>query len=130
MLAWRPFPNPPPLLCFVWGPLVFLPALGDGDGRQFETVFDLSKNYYPRRSRRGFFMCGCRIAPRLGEIHGCLKPGSKRLLAESPIHVTAKTFAKEAAIAKEAGFELIEQPRIRWSHAALFVKVDPEIKNA
>jgi hypothetical protein len=61
--------------------------------------------------------------PRLlGEIRARLKSGGKLLLAEPPIHVTAKTFAKEVAVAKEAGFLLLEQPRIRWSHAALFVK--------
>lgn len=58
----------------------------------------------------------------LGEIHECLKPGGKLLLAEPPIHVTRKKFSSEAAIAEEVGFRLVEQPRIRWAHAALFAK--------
>jgi ubiquinone/menaquinone biosynthesis C-methylase UbiE len=62
----------------------------------------------------------------LGEIHACLKPGGKLLLAEPPIHVTAKTFAKEVAVAQEVGFHLAERPRLRWSHAALFLKAESE----
>ena len=55
----------------------------------------------------------------LGEIHSCLKGGGKLLLAEPPIHVTAKTFEKEVAVAEEVGFNVVDRPRLRWSHAAL-----------
>jgi ubiquinone/menaquinone biosynthesis C-methylase UbiE len=58
----------------------------------------------------------------LGEIHGCLKPGGRLLLAEPPIHVTRKKFAGEVAIAEQSGFRIVEQPRMRWSHAVLLGK--------
>jgi ubiquinone/menaquinone biosynthesis C-methylase UbiE len=58
----------------------------------------------------------------LSEIHGCLKRGGKLLLAEPPVHVTAKAFAQEAAHAKEVGFLTVEQPRVRWSRAVLLAK--------
>jgi ubiquinone/menaquinone biosynthesis C-methylase UbiE len=60
----------------------------------------------------------------LGEVHGCLKGGGKLLLGEPPIHVTHKKFLGEVAVAEAAGFEILELPRIRWSHATLFVKAD------
>jgi ubiquinone/menaquinone biosynthesis C-methylase UbiE len=60
----------------------------------------------------------------LGEIYTNLKPGGKLLLAEPPIHVPAKAFAREAAVAEEVGFRLLDRPRLRWSHAALFEKPD------
>lgn len=60
----------------------------------------------------------------LGEIHACLKPGAKLLLAEPPIHVSRKTFDNEVAVAEAVGFRIIDRPRVRWSHAALLGKVD------
>ncbi len=60
----------------------------------------------------------------LGEIHHCLKEGGKLLLAEPPIHVTAKKFDNEAAIAEEVGFQVVERPRLRWSHAILLEKAE------
>lgn len=65
----------------------------------------------------------CRL---LGEIHGCLKPNGKLLLAEPPIHVSGKTFAKEVAIAEKTGFQIFEQPRVRWCRAVVFEKRGPE----
>jgi 2-polyprenyl-3-methyl-5-hydroxy-6-metoxy-1,4-benzoquinol methylase len=56
------------------------------------------------------------------EIHDCLKPGGKLLLAEPPLHVPAKLFAEEIAAAEEAGLRLVEQPRLRWCRAALLQK--------
>ena len=46
----------------------------------------------------------------------------KLLLAEPPLHVSAKTFAREMAIAEEVGFRLIDRPRVRWCKAGLFEK--------
>jgi 2-polyprenyl-3-methyl-5-hydroxy-6-metoxy-1,4-benzoquinol methylase len=56
----------------------------------------------------------------LAEIRRCLKPGSKMLLAEPPVHVTRWKFADETALTEQMGFQLIERPRIRWAHAALY----------
>jgi len=58
----------------------------------------------------------------LGEVRECLKPGGKLLLAEPPIHVSAKKFNGEVAVAEEVGFRLLDRPRLRWSHAAVFEK--------
>lgn len=55
----------------------------------------------------------------LGEILNCLKPSGKVLLAEPPIHVTAKTFANEVAVAESLGFLVVDRPRLRWSHAVV-----------
>jgi ubiquinone/menaquinone biosynthesis C-methylase UbiE len=55
----------------------------------------------------------------LGEVRDCLKPGGKLLLAEPPIHVTAKKFAGEVKVAEETGFQIVERPKLRWSHAVV-----------
>jgi len=60
----------------------------------------------------------------LGEIHHCLKPSGKLLLAEPPIHVSGRKFAKEVTVAEEVGFRLVERPHVRWCHAAGFVKAN------
>lgn len=59
----------------------------------------------------------------LSEVFGCLKPGGKLLLAEPPIHVSNKKFAKEVAVAKDVGFQIIERPQLWWSKAVLFKKM-------
>ncbi|MGA2620177.1 MAG: class I SAM-dependent methyltransferase [Thermoguttaceae bacterium] len=56
----------------------------------------------------------------LGEIHACLKPAGKLLVAEPPLHVTSKTFAKEVAAAEQVGFRVAEEPRVRWCRAVVF----------
>ena len=56
----------------------------------------------------------------LSEVHNSLNPGGKLLLSEPPLHVSAKKFAKEAAVAEEAGFRMIGRPKLRWCQAALF----------
>jgi ubiquinone/menaquinone biosynthesis C-methylase UbiE len=58
----------------------------------------------------------------LGEVFHCLKPGGKLLLAEPPIHVTAKKFAGELAAAERVGFQVVDRPQVRWSHAVLLGK--------
>jgi ubiquinone/menaquinone biosynthesis C-methylase UbiE len=66
----------------------------------------------------------------LVEVFDCLKPGDKLLLAEPPIHVTKKMFAGEVSEAESAGFRLLDRPRLRWSHAALFEKPTIKIETA
>jgi ubiquinone/menaquinone biosynthesis C-methylase UbiE len=58
----------------------------------------------------------------LGEIFHLLKPGGKLLLAEPPLHVTKKAFAREAAVAEEVGFRIADRPRVRWASAVLLGK--------
>lgn len=58
----------------------------------------------------------------LGEIHACLKSGGSLLLAEPPIHVSAKKFAGEVAAAEDAGFRTLDRPRLRWCHAVVLRK--------
>jgi ubiquinone/menaquinone biosynthesis C-methylase UbiE len=58
----------------------------------------------------------------LGEIHGCLKPGGKLLLAEPKIHVSGKAFWQTVAVAKELGFRPIEEPRVHGCRAVVFEK--------
>jgi hypothetical protein len=58
----------------------------------------------------------------LGEVYHCLKPGAKLLLGEPPLHVSRKTFAQEVAAGEEVGFQVLQRPQLRWSHAVLFAK--------
>jgi len=58
----------------------------------------------------------------LSEIHGCLCSQGKLLVVEPIGHVTASAFQRTLSLAKEAGFELQDHPRIRLSHAALLGK--------
>ena len=57
-----------------------------------------------------------------GEIHACLKPGGKLLLAEPPLHVSGKAFSQEVATAEEVGFRVAEEPRIRWCRAVVLAR--------
>ena len=58
----------------------------------------------------------------LGEIHACLKPGGKLLMAEPMVHVPSKTFAKEVATAEEVGLRPVETPWVRWCRAVVLEK--------
>ena len=58
----------------------------------------------------------------LSEIHACLTPGGKLLVAEPRLHVSGKAFAATLATARAVGFELLEQPSVRWCRAALLGK--------
>ena len=58
----------------------------------------------------------------LGEIHGCLKPGGKLLVAEPKIHVPGKAFEKTMVWAAEAGLKVIEEPRVHGCRAVVFEK--------
>jgi predicted SAM-dependent methyltransferase len=58
----------------------------------------------------------------LGEIHGCLKPGGKLLVAEPKIHVPGKAFQQTVAVATELGFKPMEEPRVHGCRAVVFEK--------
>jgi ubiquinone/menaquinone biosynthesis C-methylase UbiE len=55
----------------------------------------------------------------LAEIHACLKPGGRLLIAEPRLHVGASAFAHELALAAVAGFTPRDEPCVRWCRAAL-----------
>ena len=56
----------------------------------------------------------------LAEIYGALRVGGRFLLAEPAGHVSDKSFAESIAAAEAAGLSVVDRPRIRMSHAALF----------
>jgi ubiquinone/menaquinone biosynthesis C-methylase UbiE len=56
----------------------------------------------------------------LAEICGALRVGGRFLLAEPAGHVSDKRFAETIATAEAAGLSVVDRPRIRMSHAALF----------
>ena len=55
----------------------------------------------------------------LAGIHACLKPGGRLLLAEPRLHVSARAFDDELALAARAGLTLCARPAVRWCHVAL-----------
>ena len=57
------------------------------------------------------------------EIHACLKPGGKLLVAEPKIHVPSMVFAQEVATAIEVGFHSVEEPRVYGCRAVGLEKV-------
>ena len=57
----------------------------------------------------------------LSEIHGCLRPEGKLLIAEPIGHVTATDFQNMLSLAGEIGLSIDERPRIRLSRAAVLV---------
>jgi len=56
----------------------------------------------------------------LEQVHGCLKPGGKFLVAEPRLHVPGKAFEAMVKIAEEVGFRLSDQPHVWGCRAALF----------
>jgi 2-polyprenyl-3-methyl-5-hydroxy-6-metoxy-1,4-benzoquinol methylase len=59
----------------------------------------------------------------LSEIHGCLKPGGKLLVAEPRLHVSGSAFAQTVGAAEGVGLCVVERPRVRWCRAAVLEKV-------
>ena len=57
----------------------------------------------------------------LGEIHGCLVPGGKLLVVEPRLHVSGKAFVQTIAIAREAGFQSADGPRVHGCRAVILV---------
>jgi len=58
----------------------------------------------------------------VAEIFFLVKPGGKYLLAEPKGHVSPALFQRITATAVQAGFHIIDHPRIALSHAAWFQK--------
>lgn len=56
----------------------------------------------------------------LSQIRSCLAPSGRLLIAEPRMHVSREDFRRTTDQALEAGFVLVEEPRIRLSRAALF----------
>ena len=61
-------------------------------------------------------------ATLFSEIHGALKPGGTVLVAEPKGHVTREGFEASVSAAVQSGFEIVEKPIIRLSHAVLLSK--------
>jgi len=57
------------------------------------------------------------------ETYAALKPGARLLIAEPRGHVSEAVFGSSLLVAKESGFEPVEEPRIKWSHAALLQRL-------
>jgi 2-polyprenyl-3-methyl-5-hydroxy-6-metoxy-1,4-benzoquinol methylase len=56
------------------------------------------------------------------EIHACLKPAGRLLLAEPRGHIRAAAFAHELDLAATAGLTPCERPAVRWCHAAVLAR--------
>lgn len=57
------------------------------------------------------------------EIASLLKPKGKILIAEPLLHVTAEKFNNEISLLRKNGFEVLENPKIFFSRAALLQKL-------
>lgn len=60
----------------------------------------------------------------LREVRGLLKPGARFLAAEPRFHVSAQDVQKTVDLAREAGLEAIDHPKIVMSRAVLFKPFD------
>jgi len=58
-------------------------------------------------------------ATLFSDIHGALKPGGTVLVAEPKGHVTREGFEASVSAAVQSGFEIVDKPIIRLSHAVL-----------
>jgi ubiquinone/menaquinone biosynthesis C-methylase UbiE len=58
----------------------------------------------------------------LGEIHVCLEPGGKFLVAEPKIHVPGLAFQQTVATASELELRVVEEPRVHGCRAVVFEK--------
>lgn len=55
------------------------------------------------------------------EVLGIMKPGSKFLVVEPKLHVSASAFTNTINIARSCGLEPVSEPKIRLSRAVVFV---------
>ena len=58
----------------------------------------------------------------LGEIGAMLKPNGRVLIVEPPFHVSKSAFAEMIGMACNAGFDLVERPKVFLSKTALLKK--------
>jgi ubiquinone/menaquinone biosynthesis C-methylase UbiE len=59
----------------------------------------------------------------IGQIASIVKPGGTFLMVEPKLHVSKSNFLAALRMAGEAGFQVVEQPKIFISNAALLKKV-------
>jgi len=53
-----------------------------------------------------------------GELYQALKPSATLLFTEPVFHVGREDFVRELTAAAKTGFTLMDEPKIRWCHAA------------
>ena len=72
-----------------------------------------------------FFMVHEVPDPRalIAAIHAALAPGGRLFIAEPKLHVSRRDFDETIARAREAGFEIVDAPPVRFSHAAVLRKI-------
>jgi ubiquinone/menaquinone biosynthesis C-methylase UbiE len=58
------------------------------------------------------------------QIYHALKPSGTLFFTEPVFHVNNEDFLREIAMARDAGFNLKEEPPVRWSYAATLTKGD------
>ncbi|WP_147822246.1 class I SAM-dependent methyltransferase [Salidesulfovibrio onnuriiensis] len=56
------------------------------------------------------------------QLHAALNKSACMLFTEPPLHVSKNRFREEIAMAEQAGFRFLGQPKIRFCNAALFEK--------
>lgn len=54
----------------------------------------------------------------LSQVRVCLKPEARFMIIEPKHHVKEESFRQTLSLAREAGLTLLEQPRVKLSHAA------------
>ena len=59
-----------------------------------------------------------------GQVHLALKPGGLFFITEPKFHVSEVEYRHELAIAAKVGFEVKEEPVVRFSHATVMKKAD------
>ncbi|MFH1918359.1 MAG: class I SAM-dependent methyltransferase [Planctomycetota bacterium] len=58
----------------------------------------------------------------LRQVHACLRPDGKFLVAEPRLHVSAKSFDQMIGAAEAVGMRLLEEPHVCLSRAAVLAK--------
>ncbi|RKY29051.1 MAG: SAM-dependent methyltransferase [Planctomycetota bacterium] len=58
----------------------------------------------------------------LRQVHACLKPSGKFLVAEPKLHVSSDEFQKMVVTARDVGYGVWDKPRIAFSRAVVFLR--------